>query len=65
MFYPTPTSSMSAAITYHEFRTSLKIKDAIENFRLILMDMFQEIIGNRDPFFAEIFEMINEIPVVR
>jgi hypothetical protein len=56
---------MSAAITYHEFRTSLEIKDAIENFRLILMDMFQETIGNRDPFFAEIFEMMNEIPVVR
>ena len=65
MFYPAPTSSMSAAITYHEFRASLKIKDAIENFGLILMDMFQETIGNRDPFFAEIFEMINEIPVVR
>ena len=58
MFYPAPTSSTSSATTYHEFRTSLEIKDAIENFRLILMDMFQERIGSRDPFFAKIFEMM-------
>ncbi len=58
MFCPAPTSSTSAATTYHEIRTSLEIKDTIENFRLILMDMFQERIGSRDPFFAEIFEMM-------
>ena len=47
------------ALTDHEFRTSLEIKDIVVNFRLILMDMFQETIGHRrDPFFAEIFEMM-------
>ena len=58
MFYPAPASSTQSASIYHEFRTSLEIKDAIENFRLILMDMFQERIGSKDPFFAEIFEMM-------
>ena len=43
MFYSAPpASSTQAALTYYEFRTSLEIKDAVENFCLILMDMFQE-----------------------
>ena len=59
MFYSAPpASSTQAALTYYEFRTSLEIKDAVENFCLILMDMFQERIGHRDFFFAEIFEMM-------
>jgi hypothetical protein len=37
MFYPAPKSSNAAAVAYHEFKTCLEIKDAVENFRLILM----------------------------
>jgi hypothetical protein len=58
MFYPAPATSTPTAVTYHEFKTSLEIKDAVENFRLILMDMFQEKVGCREPFFVEIFEMM-------
>ena len=36
MFYPAQTSSNAAAVAYHEFKTYLKIKDAVENFRLIV-----------------------------
>ena len=58
MFYPPPASSNAAAVSYHEFKTSLEIKDAVENLRLILMDMFQESIGCQVPFFVEIFELM-------
>ena len=58
MFYPAPASLNAAAVAYHEFKTSLEIKDAVENFRLILMDMFQESVGCQVPFFVEIFELM-------
>ena len=66
MFYPAPTFSTSAArITYHEFRMSMEIKDAIEKFRLILMDMFQDRKNRKQRSFLRGDLRDDEIQVVR